>query len=71
MISFCYKFINLKIVFSFHALVSYKKNSGEGTHASISVRYTYTIIKSYIFFYFGARNSFIENLARAKLIGII
>lgn len=58
-------------MFSFQALVSNKKKSGEGTHASISVRYTYTIIKSYIFYYFGARNSFIENLARAKLIGII
>lgn len=36
----------------FHSkhLLAIKKKSGEGTHASISVRYTYTIIKSYIFF---------------------
>lgn len=39
-------------MFSFQALVSYKKKSGEGTRASISVRYTYTIMYSYISFFF-------------------
>lgn len=54
-------------MFSFQALVSYKKNSGEGTHASISVRYTYTIIKSYIFFLFWCKEFIHWESCKSKI----
>lgn len=53
----------------FHSkhLLAIKKKSGEGTHASISVRYTYTIIKSYIFFLFWCKEFIHWESCKSKI----